>query len=75
MFEKFQDMLAKQLGIDKNKITMESRMLEDLGADSLDFAELLIALEDEFGVTISDQDALNLKTVGDVVKFVEANKK
>ncbi len=75
MFEQLQEMLAKQLNISKDKIQPESRLLEDLNADSLDFVELLMTVEDEFGVTISDEDAKNLKTVDDVDKYIEANKK
>ena len=74
MFTKMQEILADQLNISRDKITMDSRMLEDLGADSLDFVELLLTLEDEFGVSVSDDAAKNLKTVGDVVKFVESKK-
>jgi len=73
MFAKFQKMLADQLNIAPEKITMESRLLEDLGADSLDFVELLMALEDEFNVTISDEEAKELKTVADVLAFIEKN--
>ncbi len=75
MFDKLQEMLAKQLNISKDTIKPESRLLEDLNADSLDFVELLMTVEDEFGVTISDEDAKNLKTVDDVAKFIEANMK
>lgn len=75
MFDKLQEMLAKQLNISKDIIKPESRLLEDLNADSLDFVELLMTVEDEFGVTISDEDAKNLKTVDDVAKFIEANMK
>lgn len=75
MFDKLQEMLAKQLNISKDSIKPESRLLEDLNADSLDFVELLMTVEDEFGVTISDEEAKNLKTVDDVAKFIETNKK
>lgn len=75
MFAKLQEILAKQLNISKDNIKPESRLLEDLNADSLDFVELLMTVEDEFGVTISDEDAKNLNTVDDVCKYIEANKK
>ncbi len=74
MFEQIQEILAKQLNISKDKITKDSRLLEDLNADSLDFVELLMTLEDEYGVVISDEDAKNLKTIEDVCKYIENNK-
>ncbi len=75
MFAKMQDILAKQLNISKDTIKPESRLLEDLNADSLDFVELLMTMEDEFGVSISDEDAKTLKTVDDVCKYLETHKK
>ena len=72
MFAQLQDILAKQLNISKDKITPESRLLEDLNADSLDFVELLMTLEDEFGITISDEDAKNLLVLGDLADYVES---
>lgn len=71
MFEKVKAIIAKELNIDEAKITMESSLSEDLGADSLDAVELIMALEDEFGVSVSDEDAQNIHTVGDIVKIVE----
>ena len=75
MFAKLQKLLADQLNMAPEKITLESRMLEDLGADSLDFVEMLMTLEDEFGVSISDEEAKELKTVADIVAFIENNQK
>ena len=74
MFAQLQEILAKQLNISKDKIKPESRLLEDLNADSLDFVELLMTLEDEFGISISDEDAKNLKTIDDVCKYIESHK-
>lgn len=71
MFEKVKAIIAKELNIDEAKITMESSLSEDLGADSLDAVELIMALEDEFGLSVSDEDAQNIHTVGDIVKIVE----
>lgn len=65
--------VTKQLNVAEDKVTMDSKFVEDLGADSLDVVELTMAIEDEFGVTVSDQDAEKLVTVGDVVKFIESN--
>lgn len=71
MLEKVKAMLADALGISADKITPEARIIEDLGADSLDVVELLSRLEDEYGITIPDDDVENLKTVGDVAKELE----
>ena len=69
-FDKVKKLIAEQLSIDESKITEDSRLIEDLGADSLDMVEMLMTLEDEFGVSIPDEDALNLKTVSDIAKYI-----
>ena len=75
MFEKIKSIIAEQLGIDElDNITMETSLVEDLEADSLDAVEVIMALEDEFGIEIPDEDAEKFKTVGDLYKFVEDNK-
>lgn len=71
MFDKVKVLLAKQLNIKSDKITPNSKILEDLGADSLDVVELLMTLEDEFGITVSDEEAVTLKSVNDIVKLIE----
>ena len=71
MFEKVRKLIAEQLNQNEENITPNSRIVEDLGADSLDTIELLMALEDEFGITISDEKANELKTIGDIVAFLE----
>ncbi len=71
MFEKVQAIIANELGIDKDQITMESRLAEDLGADSLDAVELIMALEDEFGIEVDDEAATKIKKVSDIVEFLE----
>ena len=71
MFEKVREMLAKQLNISKDVIKPESDVVKDLGADSLDVVELLISLEDNYGVSIPDDDMANLKTVQDIVSMLE----
>ena len=63
------------LGADEEKITMEARFREELEADSLDLVELIMAFEDKFGAEISDEDAQKITTVGEAVKYIEANKK
>lgn len=69
--EKVIGLLANQLNISKDKISADSRIIEDLGADSLDMVEMLMTLEDEFGISISDEEAVNLKTVADIVGYIE----
>lgn len=71
MFEKVRDMLAEALNISTEKITMDSNVIEDLGADSLDMVELLSRLEDEEGITIPEEDLDGLTTVGDIVRELE----
>ena len=75
IFEKVQEKIAEQLGIDTDDITMESSFIEDLGADSLDIVELLMALEEEFDIEIPDEEAEKLVTVGDVVDYIKNNHK
>ena len=71
MFEKVRDMLAEALNISAEKITIDSNVIEDLGADSLDMVELLSRLEDEEGITIPEEDLDGLTTVGDIVRELE----
>ena len=72
MFEQVAKILAEQLGIAQSKITAESDIVKDLGADSLDVVELLMTLEDNTGKTIPEDKVTNLKTVGDVVTMLES---
>ena len=71
MFEKVQAILAKQLRLDPAKITPESLIMKDLGADSLDILQLLMRIEDEDGLVIPDQALAKFETVGDVVSYLE----
>jgi acyl carrier protein len=71
IFEKVRDALAAQFELDAESVTMETNLIDDLGADSLDVVELIMELEDEFGVTISDEDASQLYTVGRIVDYLE----
>ncbi len=71
MLEKIREMLAEALNLPAEKVTAESKIVEDLGADSLDVVELLSRLEDEYGITIPDEDVEELLTVGDVVNEIE----
>lgn len=72
IFEKVKDLIADQLDVDdKDSIAMESVITDDLGADSLDVVDLVMALEDEFNVEIPEDQVENIKTVGDIVKYIE----
>ena len=71
MLEKIQAMLAESLNISVEKVTADAKIVEDLGADSLDVVELLSRLEDEYGVVIPDDEVENLVTVGDVATEIE----
>lgn len=71
MFEKVQEIIAKELGLDKAKVNTEARLTEDLGADSLDAVEIIMALEEEFNIQVDDSNFQNIKTVGDIVKCLE----
>lgn len=71
MLEKVMDMLAKQLRIDVNTLDADTNIVEDLCADSLDIVEMLMAIEQKFGITVSDEEAMTLKTIRDVADFIE----
>lgn len=71
MKDRIIEVLAKQLRLDPSEINENSNIMEDLGADSLDLVEILMTLESEMGIIISDEDALTLKTVGDVAVYLE----
>lgn len=73
VFDRVKDILVTQLDLDDDKVTAESGIAEDLGADSLDVVELLMAIEDEFGIEIPDDEIENIKTVDDLVKYIENN--
>lgn len=72
MFEKVRDIIVETLGCEADDVTMEANLMEDLEADSLDAVELNIALEEELGISIADEDRPNMKTVGDIVRYLEA---
>jgi len=73
--QRVKDIIVEQLGVKPDQVTPEAKFIEDLGADSLDTVELVMALEEEFGSEIPDEQAEKLQSVGDVIKFVEDQQK
>ena len=71
VFEKVKNVIIEQLGVAENNITLEASFIDDLGADSLDIVELIMALEEEFDIEIPDSDAEKVVTVGDVVEYIK----
>lgn len=71
IFEKVAAILAEQLDAEEESITLETNLVDDLGADSLDVVDLVMTLEDEFDMEIPDEDIENVRTVGDIVKYLE----
>ena len=72
-FEKIVSIISEVLSVEENKITMESTFVDDLGADSLDIVELIMALEEEFDLQIPDSEAEKIATVGDVIEYIKNN--
>jgi acyl carrier protein len=72
-FDKIKAILAEQLDADIDEMTMDTDIAKDLGADSLDVVELLMSIEDEFSVEIPDEEIENIKTIGELVEYIEAN--
>lgn len=73
--DKITEIIVEQLGVKPEEVTPEASFVDDLGADSLDTVELVMALEEEFGVEIPDEDAEKIQTVGDAIKYVEEKAK
>ncbi len=71
IFEKVRSIIVDQLDVDEDKVTMNANIQDDLGADSLDVVDLVMSFEDEFDLEIPDDQVENIKTVGDVVKYIE----
>ena len=71
--EKVRDIIVDQLGVNAEQVVLGARFIEDLGADSLDTVELVMAFEEEFSIEVPDEEAEKLQSVGDVVKYVEEN--
>jgi len=75
VLERVTKIIVDRLGVDESQVTLEASFKEDLGADSLDVVELVMELEDEFGMEISDEDAENIGTVGDAVNYINNSQK
>lgn len=73
VFEKVKKIIVEQLGVEEDEITMESSFIDDLGADSLDIVELIMAFEEEFDLEIPDSEAEKISTVGDAVEYIKNN--
>lgn len=74
IIDELKDLIAQKLSVDVSQVTPEAKFTDDLGADSLDLVELVMELEEHFGIEISDDDSQNFLTVTDVVKYVESKK-
>jgi acyl carrier protein len=74
VFDQVKDIIVEELSVDANLVTMEARLSEDLGADSIDAFELIMKIEDTFDVSVSDEQAQAIKSVGDIVRYLEENK-
>lgn len=71
VFEKLKSIISEQLGIEESEITMESNLVDDFDADSLDLVDIVMSIEDEFGVEVPEDNVEGIKFVGDVVKFIQ----
>ena len=72
--EKVKSIIVEQLGVNEEQVVTDAKFIEDLGADSLDTVELVMAFEEEFSIEVPDEEAEKLQTVGDVVKFIDGRK-
>ena len=72
MFEKIKAIVVEQLGVKEDKVVPEASIIEDLGADSLDVVELVMALEEKFGIEIADEDAEKIHTIQDIIDYIES---
>lgn len=73
VFERVREIICEQLDLEEDRVTLDSNILEDFEADSLDFVDLVMSLEDEFGIEVPDEQVENFHTVGDVVRYIEDN--
>ena len=73
VFERIREIICDQLDLEEDKVTMDSDIMEDFEADSLDVVDLVMSIEDEFGLEVTDDQIENFRTVGDVVRYIEEN--
>ncbi|HAA25470.1 MAG TPA: acyl carrier protein [Ruminiclostridium sp.] len=73
VFEKVKEIVVEQLGVEEDEVTLEASFIDDLGADSLDIVELIMALEEEFDLEIPDKEAEKISTVGDAVEYIKSH--
>jgi acyl carrier protein len=73
IFERVREIICSQLDLDEDRVTMDSNILEDFDADSLDLVDLVMSFEDEFGIEVPDDQTENFHTVGDIVRYIEEN--
>ena len=74
ILDEIKDIIIDQLQVDESEVTMDTNLMKDLSADSLDAVEIIMAIEEEYGIEIPDEDAETFQTVGDLVRYVEENK-
>ena len=74
IFDEIKDIIIDQLQVDESEVTMDTNLMKDLSADSLDAVEIIMAIEEEYGIEIPDEDVETFQTVGDLVRYVEENK-
>lgn len=74
IFDKIKDIIIDQLQVEESDVNMDTNLMKDLSADSLDAVEIIMAIEDEYGIEIPDEEAEKIQTVGDLVRYVEENK-
>ena len=74
IFNKIKDIIIEQLQVEESDVNMDTNLMKDLSADSLDAVEIIMAIEDEYGIEIPDEEAEKMQTVGDLVRYVEENK-
>lgn len=73
MFDKVKEIIVEQLGVNESDVTMEASFIDDLGADSLDMVELIMAMEEEFNFELPEEDAEKITTVGEAIEYIKAN--
>ena len=74
IFDRIRDIIIEQLQVEESDVNMDTNLMNDLSADSLDAVEIIMAIEDEYGIEIPDEEAEKMQTVGDLVRYVEENK-